>query len=288
MKEPWHKRSIKKTGREVAAGAAFSITFVLAFFLWNFALGKIFTWQTLAPVSAPPLVYGIYSAIVFVTFGAFLYWIRFYKFLHFIFVETLGDWQTYKQIKAIIWFLLIGLAYIAITKIVDAINTTLSFFLNLANFLLYLSPPLGMALIVAAIVYIWRRQPPNISEGLNEAILTEGHTNPGIEKVRRFLDASDEILLLHTNVGPDTPNSNLAKAVLQQRLNKNIVELKNSTDFYSKALIVFSLFIVIISTEQLFISIFPPKGIWIWVYIFVGLNVFSAAMWLTNKMLDRK
>ena len=288
MAEPWHKRSIKKTGREVAAGTAFSTTFVLALFLWNFALGKTFIWQTIAPVSAPPLVYEIYSAMVFVTFGAFLYWIRFYKFLHFIFVETLGDWRTYKQVKAIIWLLLIGLAYAAITKIVDAINSTLSVVLNLANFLLYLSPPLGAGLIVAAIVYIWRSGSRDDDEGPKGPPVPNGDMTPLQQKVQSFLNSPDETLLSYTNVAADTPDSNLAKSILQHRLNKNIVELKYSTDIYSKALIVFSLFLVIISTEQLLISIFPPTGIWIWVYVFVGLNVFSAAMWLTNKMLDRK
>lgn len=149
----------------MAAGAAFSLAFSLSLLLWNFVLGKTFIWQTIAPVSAPPYIYEIYSALVFVTFGAFLYWIKFYKFLHFIFVEILGDWRVYKSVKAIIWLALIVLTYYTVTKIIDALNATISFFYNILNFLLYLSPPLGAALIVSTATYLILkgRQAPTIS-----------------------------------------------------------------------------------------------------------------------------
>jgi hypothetical protein len=287
-KEAWYKAVLKKNGKELLAGAAFSLTFSLALLLWSFILHHTFVWQTIAPLSAPPLVYGIYSALVFVTFGAFLYWIKFYKFLYFVFVEVLGDWRSYKQIKAIIWLGLICLTYYIVTQIINAINFTLSIFLNVANFLLYLSPPLGVALIVAAVVYVLRFRSQPTLEALNAPSSSAVDIDPGKGKVKSFLEASDETLLLHTNVAADTPNSNLAKAVLQHRLNNNIVELKQSTEFYSKALIVFSLFVIIIATEQLLITIFPPRGIFIWIYVFVGLDVFALAMGLTNKMLDRE
>lgn len=150
----WHKKVLTKYRREIIAGAVFSITFSLALLIWQFAMGKTFVWQTISPFSAPPLVYELYSALVFVTFGAFLYWIKFYRFLHFIFVKILGDWDLYKLAKAIIWLVLIGLMFWLIREIVNLLNATVSFFYNVINFLLYLSPPLGMGLIVAIVAYL--------------------------------------------------------------------------------------------------------------------------------------
>lgn len=154
MKEPWHKKVLTKYKKEIISAAIFSITFALALLLWHFALGKTFEWQTISPVSAPPLVYEIYSALTFITLGAFLYWIRFYQFLYFVFVKALGDWKSYREIKGIIWALLILLTYWLVQKIVDLINATISFFYNILNGLLYLSPPLGIALIASIIVYL--------------------------------------------------------------------------------------------------------------------------------------
>jgi hypothetical protein len=150
----WYEKSLEKNNKEVIAGAIFSFTFALALLLWNFGFGKSFEWQNITPFSAPPLLYEIYSAITFVTLGAFLYWIKFYKFLHFIFVEVLGDWHTYKSIKALIWLILIGFIYWIVLKIIDVINITISFFYNILNVFLYVSPPLGAALIISMVGYI--------------------------------------------------------------------------------------------------------------------------------------
>ena len=152
----WYKKVIEKNKKEIVSSAAFGFIFVLIILLWHFAFGNSFEWTAISPISAPSIFIRIfYSALVYVTFGYVLYVIGFYKLLAVIFGEILGDWHTYRAIKSIIWTALILLTYWLVQKIVDLINSTLSFFYNVLNFLLYLAPPLGVSLILFVIGYIF-------------------------------------------------------------------------------------------------------------------------------------
>ncbi len=152
----WYRKVIKENGKGIASSAAFAVIFALAILLWHFAFGKSFQWEAISPIEEPSIFNRVlYSALVFVTFGAFLYWIRFYQFLHHIVVRGLRDRQLYNGIKGLIWGSLILVMYFwVIPKVVELLNAIISFFYNILNLALYLFPPLGVSLIVFSISYI--------------------------------------------------------------------------------------------------------------------------------------
>lgn len=148
----WYKKVLKENKKEVVSSAAFAVVFALATLLWHFALGKSFQWETISPIEAPSLfIRALYSALVFVTFGAFLYWIRFYQFLY----HLISDRQLYRGIKGLIWGSLILFMYFwVVPAVVDVLNVIISFFYNILNLILYLFPPLGVSLILFSAGYI--------------------------------------------------------------------------------------------------------------------------------------
>ena len=96
----WYKKVLTKNKEDIITKTIFVIVFALITLLWHFVFGKSFEWREISPISEPSiLIRYFYSALVFVTFGAFLHWINFYKFLHFLIVKTLGNWKLYKDIK---------------------------------------------------------------------------------------------------------------------------------------------------------------------------------------------
>jgi hypothetical protein len=154
----WYKNVLAKYKKEIISSAIFSIFFSLSILLWHYGLGKSFTWIKIEPFSAPNLVERyFYSAFVFVTFGAFLYWIRFYQFLHILTVRVLGDWGLFRDIKRFVWGSLILVSYFwVVPKFVDVMNGITSFFYNLFGLVLYSFPALGIALTISipSFVYI--------------------------------------------------------------------------------------------------------------------------------------
>lgn len=155
---PWYKIVLAKNKKEIKSSAIFAAILAINFSLWRFVAGKAFEWASITPLSAPPLIYSFYSALVFVTLGYLLYKIRFYKLLAVVFGEILGDWKAYRTIKVVIWGCLILIAYYLLQKLIDLINQTISFFYNVLNFLLYLAPPLGITLIVFLIFLLWEAE----------------------------------------------------------------------------------------------------------------------------------
>jgi hypothetical protein len=152
----WYKKVLVKEKNKIVSSAILGVVFALAILLWHFALGKNFQWETITPVPEPDFfVRSLYSALVFVTLGAFLYWIRFYQFLYHVTVGALGDWQLFRAIKGIIWGALILIMYFWIVPwVVKMLNVIVSFFFNIINLILYLFPPLGVSLIIVGVGYI--------------------------------------------------------------------------------------------------------------------------------------
>jgi len=146
----WYKKYLTQHKKEIILSATFTLVFFIFLSLWHYALGKSFVWKEINPIPKPQeFVRFIYSALVFATFGAFLYWIKFYKFLHSVIVEGLRDWKLYKDIKAIIWTSLILVMYFfVVPKVIDLLNSTISIIYNLSVFILYLLPPLLSSLVI--------------------------------------------------------------------------------------------------------------------------------------------
>lgn len=153
----WYKKYLIKYKKEIIISATFTVVFFVLLSLWHYALGKSFAWREIDPIPKPQeFVRFIYSALVFVTIGAFLYWIKFYKFLHLVIVGKLRNWKLYKDIKAIIWTSLILIMYFfVVPKVIDLLNSIISIVYNLSIFILYLLPPLLLSVaLVLLVVYL--------------------------------------------------------------------------------------------------------------------------------------
>lgn len=150
----WYKKTLKKYGEEILAGAVFSIVCTLAFLLWIYGMGKTFTWTDISPIDPPSIFVRIfYSALTFVTLGAFLYKIKFYQGLY----RILGDWQSYKEAKAIIWVLLTGtMFFVIVPLVVDILNGILSIGYNLLALLVYALPPVGISVILFTLYFYFK------------------------------------------------------------------------------------------------------------------------------------
>jgi hypothetical protein len=147
----WYKKVLAENKKEIIASAVISIVITLAFSVWYFINGKGFEWRVISPISQPSLLQRyFYSAFVFITIGAFLYYVvKLWKILYFIFVKTLGAWGLYNLVKSLLWTSLILLTYFYIMPaVVNVLNTVISFFYNIAILLFYLVPPVGIFLIV--------------------------------------------------------------------------------------------------------------------------------------------
>lgn len=152
----WYKKVLKKNKKEIVSSATFLIIFVFALQLWNFALGKSFVWHKIEPFAAPDFFNRtFYSALVYATIGALLYAMMFYKFLHFLIVRQLRSWVLYKGIKKIIWILLMLGTYSYFSKIVDFLNSIISFLYNIFGLILYALPPLGISMIISVPLFIF-------------------------------------------------------------------------------------------------------------------------------------
>lgn len=157
----WYKHILTKYRKETIYSAILSVLFSITILLWHYWLGKSFVWTKIEPISAPDIFERyFYSAFVYVTLGALLYWLRFYQLLHGIIVGVFGDWRLYKDIKGFIWGGLILVSYFwVIPRIVDYLNAIISFFYNIFGLILYSLPALGVTLVlgIPAVVYIRKK-----------------------------------------------------------------------------------------------------------------------------------
>lgn len=161
----WYSKVLAKNKKEIVRSAVISIVITFGFSIWYFIASKGFEWQSISPIEVPILPLIFWSALVFVTSGAFLFRKQFYLFLHFIFVRALGNRELHKGVKKIIWIFLIIVTIYAVTKLVDLLNAGISFFYNMAILVLYLSPPLGVFLFVFAVIIFLKRLKPRHNRG---------------------------------------------------------------------------------------------------------------------------
>jgi hypothetical protein len=156
----WHKKVLVKHAKEIFSSGVFYILLILVFLLWRFAFGYQFEWQNIEPFSPPSIFIRIfYSAFTFVTLGFLLYVLRFYKALHDILVRGMNLWGLYNSIKAIVWAVLMYLSYQYIVPwLFSILNASVSILYNIASFVLYIFPPLGIAIIIAISYTFFRKQ----------------------------------------------------------------------------------------------------------------------------------
>ncbi len=144
----WYKNILEKKKKEITQSIIVSIVVTFAFSIWYFITGRGFEWHSINPIEVPLLPLIFWSALVFVTSGALLFKEKFYLFLHFVFVQLLGNRELYRGVKKVIWIFLIALTIFAVFKLVDLLNAGISFLYNISILILYLLPPIGIFLIV--------------------------------------------------------------------------------------------------------------------------------------------
>ncbi len=155
----WYKNTIKRYCKENVGEIIASTLFSLIILLWCFFKGAGFETEKISSISQPSIFHRLlYSALVYVTLGAFLFWTKFYKLLYWLFVKLLGKKKLHKEVKRRIWIILIVLMYFVIVPwVVDILNGVISFFYNILNFVLYLYAPLGISLIALVGFFIFKK-----------------------------------------------------------------------------------------------------------------------------------
>ena len=155
----WHKKVLLGNAKEILSSGTTYAILALVLLLWHFALGIKFEWQAMSPLSEPSIfVRAFYSAFTFCTLGLLLYVIRFYKVLHDIVVKAFGMWEVYNLIKAVLWLFLMYISYAYLVPwLFNILNAGASVLFNIANLVLYALPPVGIALIISIIYFLWRK-----------------------------------------------------------------------------------------------------------------------------------
>ncbi len=156
MNYKWYQKVLIKYKNDIASSALSALIFALVFTLWQIYSGQKFIWRDYEFISAPGIFERtIYSALTYITLGAFLYHIaKFWKTLHFLFVGMLGSWRLYKSFKKKIWPLLMLIVFLTVPYIVDFLNNIISFFVNICFFILYLAPAFGISFIIIFLILL--------------------------------------------------------------------------------------------------------------------------------------
>ena len=153
----WYRDALEKNKKEIVKSAVFSMLSTFIFSIWYFLSKKSFEWHSISPISQPSLLAReFYSALVFVTIGAFLYYVvKLWKILYFVIVEIMGSRELYKFVKSLIWiFLILTMYFYIVPKVVDFLNVTISVVYNISILLLYLFPPVMLFVVISLIGYL--------------------------------------------------------------------------------------------------------------------------------------
>ena len=156
MSMTWHKKAMVATYRKelITGGLVFVMLFVLS--TVQLMSGEPFAWKEIELFSTPDLWNRIFwSALTFMTLGAVLYKIYFYKLLSIL----LGsDRKGYRQAKSIIWLGLMYVNYQIFPVVIDATNFVATILFNSFIYVVYISPLLltGLTLGVLAGLYVER------------------------------------------------------------------------------------------------------------------------------------
>lgn len=155
MVSNWYQKILIKYKTEIISSVLGAFSFTLTINLLQYYSGQGFIWRHYEFISAPDIFQRtFYSALTFITLGAFLYFIRFYQALHFIIVEIIGSWSLYKGIKSLIWLFLMFTSYSYFPKLVDVINNIISFIVNLFFLILFVAPPLIFSFITFLLLFL--------------------------------------------------------------------------------------------------------------------------------------
>lgn len=138
IKKSWYIRVLCSYSYKTVAAVGLIMPILLVTSVIQLANGASFEWKNIAPIEAPDFWTRIlYSALTYVSLGAALYYVGFYKFLSMIFGR---DRRGYREAKSRIWGLLMLVMFIFIVpSVVDILNGALSFIYNVLLLFVYVS-----------------------------------------------------------------------------------------------------------------------------------------------------
>lgn len=147
----WKKDILIKYKKEIIQSAIISFIISLFFLIYTHSMGSTFSWKSISPFEAPSILNKtFYTLFTFSTIGAFMYYVlKFWKILRFICVDIFNSWDLYNLAKALVWPTLVAVSYFYIVPtFINVLNKISSFFFNIFNLLLYLTPSIGVCLIL--------------------------------------------------------------------------------------------------------------------------------------------
>lgn len=128
--------------------------FIAIFFYFD---GTPWKWEEINPITMPPPIRIILSAFVYLTFWAFLYFMRVYQVLYYLLPR-----KQFKEIKALIWIWLIAFTYFQVIPFLIWIaNFVIMVWYNLFTLLLYIAPAVFFAILIWILIFIYKKYKKN-------------------------------------------------------------------------------------------------------------------------------
>lgn len=166
----WQQKILKKHLKGTLFASIFTIIFILSVIIGNQFFGWHFEWKEIDPIELPPIwIRVLLSVFTFLTLGNWLFQAYFYKMLYEV-TKFIGfSYKDYTDIKKWIWyFLMLITALVFIPWIIDILNSIVSFFFNIIQFIIstwsFSWISLGITIIVAlGYFYITKKEPFVIS-----------------------------------------------------------------------------------------------------------------------------
>lgn len=155
----WHEKEIQILKWNIKIYVFCPVLFVVLsttlILLSRYLLGRDFVSVEIMPIDVPNFSFRSLSALTFVTSGAILYAIGFYRRLYED-SRSLGfSFTEYNQIKAVIWiFLVFGVTYRIIVWSISVINSLLSFLFNLWSGFLFYGWEILISLLITLILVL--------------------------------------------------------------------------------------------------------------------------------------
>lgn len=152
----WYNKVIKKNIEETFSSAYIYILSVVILGIWSYFSGHDFTWKWIEPIDPPSLLsWSIYSALTYITLGAFLYYIKFFRFLY----RISSSYRDFKKSKKELWPILVAIvAFIIVPKTIELLNAILSIGYNIFYFLLFAFPSFVISVLLVGAYFYFRYQ----------------------------------------------------------------------------------------------------------------------------------
>ena len=162
----WREKIFKKHLKETLFTSIFSTILILMIIIGNQFFWWSFQWQEIDPIDMPPIwIRGVLSFFAFYTLGKLLFEAYFYKILYEVMKFFGSSYREYERTKKKIWYMLMFVtAFVVIPWIIDVLNSILSFFFNIFQFLIsiwhFTWISLGITLIIVlGYFYITKKEP---------------------------------------------------------------------------------------------------------------------------------